>query len=1221
MPFFSMPINAWLRRAAWAFGALLAVWAVSWLLVPPLLKSQVQQRGSQLLGRTLTIAAVDFKPWSLELTLTDVKLASADGKQTQLSVARVYADVAAQSLWRMAPVVDAIAIEQPHLTLSHDSDGHLDIDDVLQRLRSAPDAPASAPLRFALYNVQLTDGSADLVEQLGGTKHSHSLRKLNLSLPFISSFESLRDVVVQPHLAFELNGSAFDSAAQATPFAQTRKGEVNLQVTHLDLAPYLLYLPSSLPVRLQSAVLDTSLKLSFEQSTSSKLVLSGAIKVSDLKMGDRLGAPLLSAASVQAVIKDLHPLGQSVTLESLHISDPQLWLHRNSAGQWMLPGADVQPLDRHEGKPAQPISAPVSAQPVQGEWTLAMDLFELQGGQVHFVDDSVTPSAKLTLADTQVQLRDVHWPMTQSVQLEASAMLQAQEVAKGSKPASIQVSGKGTVEAGSATLKLSDLGLALAKPYLAQVLLPQVRGALEGEMAANWKDGDVTLQAKRLALHDFALTQPPGKTEFAPKELPVLKLLEVSDLTADLQKHALTVSKLALRSPQVRVSREHDGQWMFAHWLRTREEPAASAKSLASKSSLPWTVALTDFAIDDGTLAWVDRVSLKPVFLEFSTVQTHVKNLSLKGDKPVPLAMSAKVRSARTDFGSLRFDGRLMWDPLVLQGALDVAQFPAQALAPYGLSKLRLDLLRADTTFKGELRFASQAAGPELQLRGDAAVEELHLNSLAAGDVESEELLSWKALSIPGIDLNMAPGAPLRLSLREVSLSDFFARLIVNPQGRLVLQDIVNTQDSGADVQQPNPATTAALAAAPTATQPDAVIDVGAIRLINGRVAFSDRFIKPNYSASLSELAGSLGHFSTQPTLGGVQMANLELRGRAEGTASLEITGKVNPLAKPLALNINAKVRDLELSPLSSYAIKYAGYGIERGKLSVDLNYSVSPDGQLQASNNIVLRQLVFGDAVEGAPSSLPVKLAVALLADSDGVIDVNLPVSGSLNDPQFRIWPIIWKIVGNLVAKALTSPFSLISGLLGADSGGNELSNVSFDVGTARIGSAGLQSLDKLAQALRDKPSLRLTIIGTASLEHETDAIKAERLRTLLLAEKRRAAASAGKDVTAVTDVKPDESASLVQELYRRSSVKKPRNLVGLVKDLSIGEMQALLLDSMTVDADAVRELALNRSLAVRDYLSARQLPSERLFLGELKTVNLAPDWQPRAELDIEHH
>ena len=331
--------------------------------------------------------------------------------------------------------------------------------------------------------------------------------------------------------------------------------------------------------------------------------------------------------------------------------------------------------------------------------------------------------------------------------------------------------------------------------------------------------------------------------------------------------------------------------------------------------------------------------------------------------------------------------------------------------------------------------------------------------------------------------------------------------------------------------------------AAAQASGPEAIINIGPISLVNGKVFFSDQFIRPNYSANLSELNGRLSAFSSVPRQGTatagvatapagsaasaptgaepaatvanapvvpaantavVQMADLELRGRAEGTASLEILGKLNPLARPLALDIKAKVRDLELPPLSPYSVKYAGHGIERGKLSVDVAYVVLPNGQLDAKNKIILNQLKFGDKVEGAPASLPVRLAVALLADRNGVIDLDLPVSGSLDDPQFRLAPIIFKIIGNLIVKAITAPFALLAWAFGG--GGDELSQVAFAPGSAALASDAQANLDKVAKALLERPALKMTVVGLSNLEEEREAFKRERLKALLQAEKRRA-------------------------------------------------------------------------------------------------------------------
>jgi Domain of Unknown Function (DUF748) len=308
--------------------------------------------------------------------------------------------------------------------------------------------------------------------------------------------------------------------------------------------------------------------------------------------------------------------------------------------------------------------------------------------------------------------------------------------------------------------------------------------------------------------------------------------------------------------------------------------------------------------------------------------------------------------------------------------------------------------------------------------------------------------------------------------------------------------------------------------------------------------------------------------------------------------------------------------------------VKYAGHGIERGKMSVDVSYKVEPDGQLTASNNIVLNQLTFGDKVEGAPASLPVRLAVALLADRNGVIDINLPISGSLNDPQFSLGPVIFKVIVNLIVKAITSPFSLLASAFGG--GGDELSSVAFAPGSAVLAADAKVGLDKVAKALTDRPTLKMTVVGTASLEAEREGYKRERLKALLVAEKRRAGVVAGQTLSAVVTVTDAEAPLLLKEVYRRADIPKPRNLVGMAKDIPPAEMEALLLASIPANDDVMRELALQRGVVVRDYLASRQLPLERLFLGAARAVPAgaptpAPTgsaaeakWSPRAELNL---
>ncbi|MBP6780345.1 MAG: DUF748 domain-containing protein, partial [Ottowia sp.] len=257
----SLRQHRWLRLVGNALAALILLWLVGWLVLPRLLKGPLERAASERLGRSVTVGAIDFKPWSLELALRDVAVAGADGAPPQLTIARIYADGELQSVLRLAPVVDAFTVEAPALRLTHLGAGRYDVDDIIARL-TAPSAKPdtdTGPTRLALYNLALSGGSIDFVDQTIG--ETHAVRELALQVPFISTLPSEREVKVQPHLSFALDGSRFDSSVQSTPFAQTGHADAQIQLQGLNLAPYLGYLPANLPVKVLGATLDADVKV------------------------------------------------------------------------------------------------------------------------------------------------------------------------------------------------------------------------------------------------------------------------------------------------------------------------------------------------------------------------------------------------------------------------------------------------------------------------------------------------------------------------------------------------------------------------------------------------------------------------------------------------------------------------------------------------------------------------------------------------------------------------------------------------------------------------------------------------------------------------------------------------------------------------------------------------------------------------------------------------
>ena len=478
---------------------------------------------------------------------------------------------------------------------------------------------------------------------------------------------------------------------------------------------------------------------------------------------------------------------------------------------------------------------------------------------------------------------------------------------------------------------------------------------------------------------------------------------------------------------------------------------------------------------------------------------------------------------------------------------------------------------------------------------------------------------------LKGVKFALKPGARPQLEIGDAALTDFYSRLVITEQGRFNLQDMGAAPAGAASGASAAASAAPGVAAGASAAAAGLPLDIriGATTLTNGKVDFSDRFVRPNYSAALTELNGQLGPFRSDTR----EMATLALRGRAAGTALLEIGGQINPFAKPLALDISAKATDLELAPLSPYAGKYAGYAIERGKLSMEVAYKIDADGKLDAKNQLILNQLSFGDRIESPDATkLPVLLAVALLKDRNGVIDINLPVSGNLSDPQFSIGGIIWKVILNLLTKALTAPFALLAG-----GGSEDLSLIEFRPGTALMSAGANAAIDKVAKALIDKPALKMTVTGAADPALEREAYLSAALEARLATEARREALRSGAPgvaagASAAPSVAPplgaDERARLLKQLYKDTEIpNKPRNAIGFAKDIPGPEMEALLKSRLAVSAEAMRELALQRGIAVRDALIAKGLPSERLFLAapKLRVAGEAGDvWTPRVQLAL---
>ncbi len=344
---------------------------------------------------------------------------------------------------------------------------------------------------------------------------------------------------------------------------------------------------------------------------------------------------------------------------------------------------------------------------------------------------------------------------------------------------------------------------------------------------------------------------------------------------------------------------------------------------------------------------------------------------------------------------------------------------------------------------------------------------------------------------------------------------------------------------------------------------------------------------------------------STKP-----EPATVKISGAVDDAAPLSITGQLHPLGPKLYTDIQGSAKGIELTRLTPYASRYAGYAIEKGTLSVNVHYKID-GGKLEASNQVFLDQLTFGEKTDSPEATkLPVLFAVSLLKNSRGEIDVNLPISGSLDDPEFSVGGIIWRVIVNLITKAVTAPFALLSG-----GGSDELGYVAFDAGQAELSAKAQQALDTLATKLADRPALKLQATGRADPAVDVEGLRKLHVETLMRAAK---AKSTGQAISEV-QIAPEERSTWLAAAYKAADIKKPRNLIGLAKTLPDAEMEALLKNAAAVGPEALRTLANQRGDQVKAYLS-RKLPPERVLLTASNVGNegLADDKGPSTRVQF---
>lgn len=867
----------------------------------------------------------------------------------------------------------------------------------------------------------------------------------------------------------------------------------------------------------------------------------------------------------------------SLWTRALHLADVQLdkpktELLFDKSGQLNL--AQLFKLPASEPTPTDPNAKP---------FPLRIDNIKLAGGYVHFQDLRPSEPIEFLYDKLDFELKNLSTLPDDNADMTL--------VAAGPEGGQIDWTGNFSLIpiASEGKLKVTDGKMKVWWPYVRDavplVLEDGILNFSTDYKLSLAKETELNLTNVALSVAPFAIKAPDGRP------LARLQKLDVSETTVDLAKQQVIVGKIRSNKLETWAALEADGQldWqkLFASQpskpaTAPAAEPATapatadSPKPAPAAPSKPWQVLLKDVQLRDYQVHLADRSAKPAVALEVGPLNLDLQGFDSLNQSPFTLKLDTGVGKQ----GKLEATGQVNLSPVSAKLKVDTKDIDLRVAQSYISPFIRLELRSGMLGSNLDVNLKSTAP-LAFQVTGRAQVDQLH----TLDTMKTRDFLKWQRLVLEGVNYQHGDS----LSIDKVNLLQPYARFMINDDRTTNIDDLLIPQPANSPGKS---------AAKPAASKEKPLgIHIGQIAINDGSANFADFSLTPNFATAIQQLNGQIGTIDSRQA----KPASVDVKGKVDRYAPVTIKGSVNPFDPMAALDIATSFKRVELTTLTPYSGKFAGFRIRKGRLNLDLHYVITK-GQLKAENKVVVEQLQLGEKVDSADAvDLPIRLAIALLKDSDGKISIELPVTGDLNNPQFSVMPIVWQTLRNLVVRAATAPFKFIGGLI-SGGGAQDLGNVSFAAGSSELSKDSQSALDSLAKALKERPALRLEIEGTAAASSDGPLLAAQRLEREYQYNYYKILQRRGDKVPAqasLLEVPEKEKAPLLEGIYRTRLKQQPP---AEWKDLSNDERTAKLRDGVIKfwsGSDVLlRQLGQDRASAIKDYLVDKaQLEDERVY------------------------
>ncbi len=883
----------------------------------------------------------------------------------------------------------------------------------------------------------------------------------------------------------------------------------------------------------------------------------------------------------------------ALTFREIRLTAPYVRIERGRDERWnfsdLIPESSEEETEDEEGS----------------MFRLLVKRLELASGELIFVDRTRPTAFEFSLKPLSLEIHDLNT----LPQREGPYSFEA-STADGEK---LFWSGSLSINpvASEGEVKLSGLKARTLWRYMQDDLNFEVKGGtlkIATSYSVAFANGLLQLNTSKgsLSVRDLGIG---GKG--SEQEMLALPELTLAGTSFDLSRSHLHIPLVELRGADVRILRDREGVLDWMRLLPGEETPAdkpdEQKKHQGESPSLH--VAMDACLLKDFSVSFTDQTTEPAASLVADAMNVKISQFSSKPGSRFDLEASLRF----AEKGNVSLKGTAGIIPPSLNGSLDVRRMPLPSFQPYLNSMAQLELVSGDLNINGELSYREQDDGPDFRYNGNASVASFSSQDRMVG----ERLVSWEFLDLKEV---MIEAKPERVRIGTVEARAPFGRVLIAKDGSLNIQDALKQQEeAGPGTEKADKKKEKTEKEKPG--EGVVPVEIGVVRIKGGSMDFQDLSLTPQVATGIQDLNGEIRGLSSR----NLARADVDLKGKVGTYGTATISGKINPLSEDAFTDVNVDFRKIELTTFAPYSGKFAGYIIDKGKLFLDLNYKLSKR-KLIGENKIVLDQLALGEETDSPHKvNLPVRLAIAILKDSNGVIDVDLPVRGNLDDPEFSFGGIIIKALFNLVTKLAASPFNLIGNLVGAE--GETLSYAAFVLGKGDLDDQEREKILMLARALKQRPALRLEVRGRYDPMADGRVLREARLREKLLQQGYKQDEHTGMGPVKVLEkVFIDSFGKAERDALRSSHETMPQGPSESKKKKPVfneeGYHRALherLLEAQPLDDGELRQLAISRAMAVKNLLvETGAIEDARIFILESEAAESEEGGRVRTGLDL---